>query len=110
MQQKTTIHVWFCHAETTMECEEAIELISARVDGELATEDARRLEAHLAICAECRATAEAMSLQDAQLVRAFAPKREAAANVAGRVVVAQARTGRPRWTRWWVPIGAAAAA
>jgi hypothetical protein len=93
----------------TMECEEATELIAARIDGELAQEDAHRLDAHLADCAECRATAEAMSLQDAQLVRAFAPRREAAGKVAANVVAAQMRAGHPHWTRWWIPIGAAAA-
>src|SRR3954452_10091098 len=92
-----------------MQCGEAINLICARIDGELGEEDAHRVDAHLAGCAECRATAEAMTLQDAQLVRAFAPRRDAAANVAGRVVAEQARATRPTWSHWWIPVGAAAA-
>jgi FecR-like protein/putative zinc finger protein len=92
-----------------MQCEEAINLISARLDGELPPDDASRLEAHLSGCAECRATAEAMSLQDAQLVRAFAPRRDTAAQVAGRVVAEQlGEARRTRW-RWWIPVAAAAA-
>lgn len=38
-----------------MHCEEALELISARMDGELAEETQRPLEEHLAHCAACRA-------------------------------------------------------
>lgn len=38
-----------------MHCEEALELISARMDGELAEEARRPLEEHLAHCAACRA-------------------------------------------------------
>jgi len=40
-----------------MSCEEAINLISARIDHELSADDRLRLEAHLAECADCRATA-----------------------------------------------------
>src|SRR5579859_1082153 len=91
-----------------MQCEEAIELISTRMDGELKPDDAHRLDAHLAGCAECRATAEAMSLQDAQLVRAFAPRRVAAVKV-GAQVVAEHVHGRRRWANGWITLGAAAA-
>src|SRR5829696_377461 len=71
-----------------MDCEEAANLICARIDGELPVEDASgvALEAHLAECAGCRATAEAMQLQDAALVRAFAPRRGVAEAVADRAV------------------------
>ena len=54
-----------------MNCEEAANLICARIDGEPADDGAAVvLDAHLAECAGCRATAEAMQLQDAALVRA----------------------------------------
>lgn len=91
-----------------MRCEESIALVSAEVDGELSSDEQLRLEAHLAECADCRATAEAMRLQDAQLVRAFAPRRKAAADIAGRVTIhlAQSRARRPRWL---FPLASAAA-
>jgi hypothetical protein len=92
-----------------MQCEEAIELMSGRLDGELGADDTHRLDAHLSDCAECRATAEAMSLQDAQLVRTFAPHRGAASRLAGRIVTEQVRRRRTALARWWVPVAAAAA-
>ena len=91
-----------------MECEESINLISAELDGEIPTAQRQQLAAHLAGCADCRATAEAMRLQDAQLVRAFAPRRQAAADVAGRVTARLAEI-RGRRQRWPVPLAAAAA-
>ena len=70
-----------------MDCEQAANLISARLDGEIAADgaDAMSLDAHLAGCAACRATAEAVSLQDAALSRAFAARRHAAVTLAERV-------------------------
>ena len=84
-----------------MNCEEAANLICARMDGELAGDDtaAVALDAHLAECAGCRAAAEAMQLQDAALVRAFAPGRVVAEAVAERAVAAafaDERTPVPR--------------
>lgn len=38
-----------------MNCEQALEAISARLDGALSEEENRELEAHLASCASCRA-------------------------------------------------------
>ena len=37
-----------------MNCEQALEAISARLDGALSEEENRELEAHLASCASCR--------------------------------------------------------
>lgn len=92
-----------------MQCEDAIYLISARIDGELGAADRQWLEAHLADCADCRATAEAMQIQDAQLTRAFNPRRSAAATVAERVV-GQLAPRRAAWRAWWMPVVASAAA
>ena len=89
-----------------MECEEWINLICADIDSEISPDDRRCLEGHLAQCADCRATAEAMRLQDAQLVRAFAPGRKTAVEVAGRVVSHPPRRSR---LRWLVPLASAAA-
>jgi hypothetical protein len=73
-----------------VDCEQAVSLICARLDGELRREDQSGLEAHLASCPGCRATAEAVALQDGDLRRAFGPRRRAAAlramQVADRVV------------------------
>jgi ferric-dicitrate binding protein FerR (iron transport regulator) len=99
-----------------MNCEEAANLICARIDGEAVDDGAAvALEAHLGDCAGCRATAEAMQLQDATLVRAFAPQRVAAEAVAERVAEAMADRGagalaRPSRMRLWLPLTAALAA
>ena len=92
-----------------MNCEDALSLICARVDGELAPDDCQRLDAHLAECADCRATAEAMQLQDAQLVRGFAPHRRAAAEVADRVSAQLRQAPLSRSARWAGVFAAAAA-
>lgn len=39
-------------------CERYTQLLSARMDGELAPQERQELENHLAICPECRALAE----------------------------------------------------
>lgn len=41
-----------------MDCEKYLELLSARLDGVLTGEEERALEAHLAVCPECRALAD----------------------------------------------------
>src|SRR5689334_22867257 len=68
-----------------MDCEQALLLISARIDRALGADDNDRLEAHLADCPACRATAEAFALQDGDLRETFAPRRAAAAVMADRV-------------------------
>src|SRR5437016_5854835 len=75
-----------------MDCEQALTLISAQLDREIAPHDRIAIEAHLQTCPECRATAEAFQLQDVDLRRAFAPRREVAAAVAEQVV---GRLGAP---------------
>lgn len=69
-----------------MNCETAADLICAELDAELGASDRVRLDAHVAQCAACRETKETLRLQDAQLRRAFGPRREAAAAVADRVI------------------------
>src|SRR5687767_8586867 len=70
-----------------MTCDEAEILISARLDEGLDDPPAAvALDAHLAGCAACRATAEAVQVQDAALVRAFAPARRSAEELAERAV------------------------
>ena len=43
-----------------MNCENAFDLISMDIDGELSPEQAEQLQAHLRDCADCRRLAEAM--------------------------------------------------
>jgi ferric-dicitrate binding protein FerR (iron transport regulator) len=65
-------------------CEQAQVLLSARLDGAVAPEDRARLEVHLEECAICRAVDAGNRLLDADLRRAFARRRQAAARVAER--------------------------
>jgi hypothetical protein len=69
-----------------MDCEQARTQISARLDREIGPDEQTALEAHLAQCAECRELAADLALQDADLRRAFATRRQAAEAVAERVI------------------------
>jgi anti-sigma factor RsiW len=71
-----------------MRCEEALDRLNARADGELLAADAAELDAHLAECGPCRAAGEGLAAIDAELRRAFAGRREAAARVAERTAAA----------------------
>lgn len=94
-----------------MNCEAAANLICAQLDGELAADDRTALSAHLASCAQCRATKEALRLQDGELRRAFGPRGEAASALADRVIerMTDLPTGGRRRFRW-LPMAASAAA
>src|SRR5947209_5121025 len=104
-----------------MNCEQARVLISARLDREIQPDDLAPLDAHVAQCASCQAAAEALQAQDADLRRAFLPRRQAAAAVAERVigqlqatpVSARKQSGRLHGRGWrlaWVVTATAAAA
>jgi hypothetical protein len=67
-----------------MRCEDALNRLNARADGELPAEDADELDAHLAGCLQCRSAAEGLQAIDVELRRAFGPRREAAARLAER--------------------------
>jgi ferric-dicitrate binding protein FerR (iron transport regulator)/tetratricopeptide (TPR) repeat protein len=82
-----------------MHCERAIELISARIDGELSPADDAALEGHLAECPACAAAAEAFELQDAELRHTFDERRHQAGTVAERVAAGLPRRG-PSADRW----------
>ena len=69
-----------------MDCDIAQDLISAFVDRQLDSDELTVLEAHLSNCEECRATLDALRVQDADLTRTFRPHREAARDVADRVI------------------------
>ncbi len=69
-----------------MDCTEVHNLISADIDREIDANDRMALEAHLSTCAECRATSESLRVQDADLVHAFQPRRDAAARITEGVI------------------------
>jgi ferric-dicitrate binding protein FerR (iron transport regulator) len=71
-----------------MRCEEALNQLNARADGELRAEDSAALDAHLAECSQCSASAEGFSTVDAELRRAFVPRRNAAARLTQSTMVA----------------------
>lgn len=100
-----------------MNCQQSENLLSARLDGELAPEDAAPLQAHLDTCAACQSLAATMKEQDAQLRRGFAPRRIAAASFELKVpdTFNSRQTEReikvPVTFSWnWLPLGLAAAA
>jgi len=64
-----------------MRCEDALNQLNARADGELPDEAVAPLEAHLAGCSQCRSAGEALQAIDAELRRAFVPRREAASRL-----------------------------
>jgi hypothetical protein len=82
-----------------VDCEHASDQISARLDGELPLEELPALEAHLASCPSCRATAESFARQDGEMRRALAPRRRAAA--ASAVAVVDQIIRAPRIRRRW---------
>jgi len=68
-----------------MRCEDAMNQLNARADGELSEVDATELDAHLSECATCRATADVLPSLDTDLRRTFAARREAADRLATSV-------------------------
>jgi len=76
-----------------MNCEEAWNLISARMDGEISPEDRPALDAHLAGCATCRSVSDGFEVDDSRLRRAFVERRRAAAAIADDTI-SRMRAGR----------------
>jgi hypothetical protein len=94
-----------------MDCEQVQSFLVAHMDRELPRSDRAHLDEHLQGCAACRASAEALRLQDADLRRAFAPRRRAAALVASRVIAQlPAKPVRARHLPPWLPLILSAAA
>src|SRR5438046_82970 len=69
-----------------MNCDNAINLISSLIDGELSSEDQSGLDAHLAACPGCRATLEALQGQNVALKSEIRPLAGRADAVADAVV------------------------
>jgi quercetin dioxygenase-like cupin family protein len=94
-----------------VDCEQALARFFAAMDRELDPAERLTLESHLQACAGCRAATDAFRLQDADLRRAFAPRRRAAVAIAERVIAQLRRSPglRPAWRRW-APVLLSAAA
>lgn len=89
-----------------MDCEQALEAISAALDGELSPVERAQLEEHLSVCQSCRALAEDFRVLSAALDAAgAAPPPELAAGVMARIaaegkvtpISALRRRGARRW-------------
>ena len=96
-----------------MNCEEAIELISAKLGREITAPDSDRLGAHLQQCAACQAADEAFTAQDIDLRRAYARCDRSAGQVGARAA-AVVQNSRPhggtmfsRSRIWWTVSAAA---
>jgi ferric-dicitrate binding protein FerR (iron transport regulator)/tetratricopeptide (TPR) repeat protein len=88
-----------------MTYDDAIQLLSARIDGPLAADQQRALEAWLAESADHRVLAEAFQTQHGELRVAFEPRRaaarETAVAVAGQLAGPQTPAGDRKTPRWW---------
>jgi hypothetical protein len=86
-----------------MTCDDATNLISAKLDGEIPAAEQAELEAHLAGCPGCRTTADVLAVQDAALTRAFAPHRNRVEHViAGTVQRVSREQHRPAHRIQWL--------
>lgn len=94
-----------------MTCEQALEALSARLDGELTEEESGALEAHLAACPSCRALAQELARLSLDVGQAWEEPPE---GFRGRVLARAAEEPRravPRHGAWrrWAGLAAAAA-
>ncbi len=78
-----------------MKCEDAVNQLNARQDGELSLEEAQALDAHLSECAPCEMLAESLQGIDAELRQAAAPQRQAAQRLAERTIAAMKTAPMP---------------
>ena len=95
-----------------MNCEQALELISAMLDGELSPEEDAALQAHLELCPDCKRLADSLRGMDALLSSLEEPApKSLKQGVLYRIDQASGKAKKPR--RWFGPgtaIGAVAAA
>ncbi|MBI4865349.1 MAG: zf-HC2 domain-containing protein [Candidatus Wallbacteria bacterium] len=87
---------------TGPECAKMRELLSARVDGELAGGEAGLLDAHLASCAGCRTEQETFAAVELELRRSLEPSAEELAASRSRVLSRLATLdGAALAPSWW---------
>lgn len=90
-----------------MNCDRALELMSAALDGELTAEEQAQLQAHLEACPDCRAVYAQMQTMDSFLQEADAePPAALHADIMHAVRQEKAASRR----RFWAPAGLIAAA
>src|SRR5262245_19008366 len=82
-----------------MDCEQALKLISALIDGELAPDEKAQLEEHLKGCADCRQSELVHRRQDHALRRALSSQREHAAAFTERIKDWLQGQDGPTWPR-----------
>ncbi|MBQ2618238.1 MAG: zf-HC2 domain-containing protein [Oscillospiraceae bacterium] len=95
-----------------MNCTQAIDLMSAMLDGELSPEQAAELQAHLAVCPECARLMEAMQGLDEQVAALREPAPEGLKKgVLYRIdqATGKAKTPKRRWFGAGTAMGAVAA-
>src|SRR5262245_56612300 len=95
-----------------MDCDQAQNLLSARLDREITPADLEALTEHMQTCPICRGTAEVLTGLEAELRRGFAGRRAAASSLAERVVarLQLAPPARPARRFTWLPMLLSAAA
>jgi ferric-dicitrate binding protein FerR (iron transport regulator) len=93
-----------------MTCAEWEEKLNAEMDGELAAIDRAALEVHLASCADCRRTREALRAQARDLESAFEPVRAETDALAAKIIAAVHAEPAPRRRSFRLVALAAAAA
>lgn len=90
-----------------MDCEQARDAVSARIDGEVDAGELERLDLHLGDCADCRAwEARAYALRRTVVLRHPLPPDHLADQVLARLSVPQ--TGVGEWVRYALGVVAAA--
>lgn len=80
-------------------CDDFVELISARLDGETTVSDEARLDAHLESCGDCRSVAARVQLTD----RAFRVRPAQAVPDLREVVLSSSRPAHLGWHGWLRP-------
>ena len=94
-----------------LHCEEALELISARIDGPLSGEESARLEDHLSVCPACRTLAADLEQLHAELpLLAAQPPADLTANVMNRIREQKITPFQSKKRRWqWRSLASLAA-
>ena len=93
-----------------MNCDTALELLSAMLDGELTDTEAERLQSHLAACESCRAVYDELVMIDAAVRDDQAEPPDALRENVMTAIRAEQRQKTTRKTRSWLLLGIAAAA
>ncbi len=93
-----------------MNCEDYIERISAALDGELSPQEQAELDAHLAVCPECRRLRDELAALDRSLADCVAQVPEGFSRRVMDAVAAEAGAAPKKCARVkWKPMAAAAA-